>query len=201
MPDYFLNSFHPLGESPAGARICAELSIPSFVDYSIRREPDFEHDFPSITGLCRMGKLVNRARVGNSIAYVTTKSAGGYYLVALLRVVKTADDHREAAAFYEEKNLLLPRNLVVEGNPALSADRAGRPRHYLPYEDWVRAYEYRARKAPRVLICEHLCGPMLRTPPLLPENIFGRPFPGTRTPPAITSSEFNLLQQFADRVK
>ena len=63
---FFLNSYHPLCETEQGRMVVAQYRIPPFVDYSIRREPDLQNPFPSITGLCRCDMLVGQAEEGIS---------------------------------------------------------------------------------------------------------------------------------------
>ena len=57
MPNYYLNSYAPLVSTAAGRKAWELHELPPFIDGSIRREPDLEHEFPSISCLCRAGKL------------------------------------------------------------------------------------------------------------------------------------------------
>lgn len=113
-PAYFLNSYRPLGATRKGRKIAEEIRSPRFVDNSIRHEPDFQHQFPAITGLCRPHKLVDRVRIGDRIAYVTTKYLGRRHLVAILEVIHVARSHQDAAQWYRRyAGGKLPRNCVV----------------------------------------------------------------------------------------
>jgi hypothetical protein len=58
----FLNSYHPLCETRRGQEIIQESGLPPFIDAPIRREPDFECEYPSVSGLCRLDKLVDGPR-------------------------------------------------------------------------------------------------------------------------------------------
>jgi hypothetical protein len=197
---YFLNSFHPLCKNEAGWKICQYHKIPPFIDYSIRREPDFENPFPSITGLCRCDKLVGQAEENDFIAYVTVKSAGPRRLVAILQVLHKLKNHSEAADWYRRNRLPLPRNCVVRDNDALPLSLAVPPLNFTTFRRWCLAYVRRSRQYPSFLICRAICGPELYNPPLVPENIFDRPFPNTRSPKRLTEKEFAKLKQlFASR--
>src|SRR5580704_9062485 len=130
MSEFFLNSFHPLCETEKGREICQREKIPHFVDYSIRREPDFESRFPSVTGLCRCDKLIGQAKEDDFIAYVTVKSAGSRRAVAILQVLHKLKNHSEGADWYYRNRLQLPRNCVVRNNDALPFSLAVPPPNF-----------------------------------------------------------------------
>ncbi|HSY19052.1 MAG TPA: hypothetical protein VK815_11985 [Candidatus Acidoferrales bacterium] len=192
---FFLNSFHPLCKNEVGRNICKNNNIAPFVDYSIRREPDFEHNFPSVTGLCRCDKLIGQAEENDFIAYVTVKSAGPRRLVAILQVLHKLKNHSEGADWYHRNRLPLPRNCVVLDNDALPLSLAVPPSNFTTYKKWCLGYIWRARHYPTFLVCRAVCGPALRNPPFVPENIFERPFPNTRSPKRISKKEFTMLRQ------
>ncbi|HEY3931073.1 MAG TPA: hypothetical protein VGM58_01745 [Verrucomicrobiae bacterium] len=196
---YFLNSFHPLCKNENGQQICRQHNIHPFVDYSIRREPDFESLFPSITGLCRCNKLIGQVKENDFVAYVTVKSAGPRRLVAILQVLHKLKNHSEGADWYHRNRLSLPRNCVVRDNDALPLSLAIPPPNFTTYKDWSLGYVWRAKHYPSFLVCKAICGPELNTPPFVPENIFGRPFPNTRSPKQLTEKEFNKLRQLFPR--
>jgi hypothetical protein len=191
----FLNSFHPLCETEKGRQICQHHNIPPFVDYSIRREPDFESLFPSITGLCRCDKLIGQIAENDFVAYVTVKSAGPRRLVAILQVLHKLKNHAEGADWYRRKGLPLPRNCVVHGNDALDMSLATAPPRFTTYKNWSLIYILRSRRHPSFLVCRAVYRPELHNPPVVPENIFERPFPNTRSPKQLTEKEFNKLRR------
>jgi hypothetical protein len=192
---YFLNSYHPLCETEAGRRIAVEHGVPPFVDYSIRREPDFQNEYPSITGLCRCDKLVGQVQEGDFIAYVTVLKAGPRRLVAILKVLHKLRTHEVAADWYRRKQLPLPTNCVVPENSALPLSLAVLPSPSTKHEDWELGYEARAKSYPTFLICRAVEGPNLSDPPIVEHTIFGRPFPNTRSPKRLTEGEFTKLRQ------
>lgn len=192
---YFLNSYHPLGETKAGRIICDKYNLQPYIDFSIRREPDFESKRPSISGLCRCNKLIKPAQKGDRIAYVTVKKAGKRRLVALLEVLEKCADHEKAKEWYGNQGIPLPSNCVVAGNPCLPLKVAVPSRGFTSYENWCNVYLERARNCPAFLICRYICQPRLNDPPILPEDIFKRPFPNTRSPKKISKSEFEQLRR------
>lgn len=192
---FFLNSYHPLCETEQGRAVAAQHRIPPFVDYSIRREPDFQHPFPSITGLCRCDLLVGRAEEGDFIAYVTVKSAGPRRLVAILQVLHKMPTHAAAADWYRREGLDLPTNCVVPGNDALPISLAVPPNSFTTYAAWKAGYRWRSEHYPSFLICRAVGGPELVNPPLVPEGIFGALFPNTRSPKHLTKAEFAKLRR------
>lgn len=194
-PQYFLNSYHPLCEFESGCVIAQQTKTPPFADNSIRREPDFQHRFPSISGLCRCDKLVGQAQERDFIAYVTVKSAGPRRLVAILQVLHKMPNHHDAADWYRRKGLGLPSNCIVPGNPALPITHALPANPSTTQKEWDALYRWRAKQYPSFLICRAVNGPELIDPPLVPEDVFGRQFPNTRSPKQLSKSEFAKLQQ------
>jgi len=192
---FFLNSYHPLCEFRKGREISMQTKTPPFVDNSIRREPDFQHRFPSISGLCRCDKLVGQVQERDFIAYVTVKSAGPRRLVAILQVLHKMPNHSAAADWYRRKGLDLPSNCVVPGNPALPLTHAVPANPTTTHKEWDALYRWRSEQYPSFLICWPVGGPELIDPPLVPEDMFGRPFPNTRSPKQLTEAEFGKLRR------
>jgi hypothetical protein len=125
-PRVFVNTYQPIVVTRYGIDACDRYGIPPMVDGSIRREPDLEHDWPSISCLCRKDKFAARLRVGDRVVYLTTKGRYGeaeprphWRLAAVLRVVRLFDSHAEAATWYEGRGLVLPSNCMVPGNRAV----------------------------------------------------------------------------------
>ena len=205
---FFLNSYKPLAFSKAGRDAASRLNIPPFVDGSIRREPDLEHEFPAITCLCRTDKFAPRLRVGDVIAYMTVKreylprQAEQRRLTAVLRVVQTLPSHEAAAEWYRSNQLPLPNNCLVSGNPPKPFEESYRPDDRrgcglsCRNDDWERGYQLRAQHFPRFVVCEPLYRDLSWDAPVVDEQmlveVFGR-IPPTRVPPASTIEEFTQL--------
>src|SRR5690242_3801853 len=68
-----LNSFHPLCETGIGRRAIQTGNFPPFIDASWRREPDLEHDHPSITCLCRQEEFAPHLQPNDIVVYITVK--------------------------------------------------------------------------------------------------------------------------------
>lgn len=131
MASLYINSFHPLVKTPAGVYASEKYGIPPFVDGSIRREPDFEHNTPVITCLCRGKMFTPRLRPDDVVAYITVK--GKYLiperhqrLVCVLKVDQLFESHKQAAAWFHESGLPLPNNLMVAGNKSKSLSESHR---------------------------------------------------------------------------
>jgi hypothetical protein len=188
-----LNSYRPLCMSGVGRERAERHGIAPYVDGSIRREPDFECEYPSISGICRCNKLVGRLHKGDVVAYVTLKYGGERRLVSILEVVERFDNHGAAALWYREHTGGVPRNCMVTGNPPLPQDMAQPCQCKQGCKGWDGEYRERARKYPLFLACraQYL---ELWHPPLVPEDIFGRPFPRTQTPPYLSADELSRLR-------
>ncbi|MCC5787224.1 MAG: hypothetical protein JJU33_11050 [Phycisphaerales bacterium] len=122
-PGFYFVTFRPLVSTKAGREASERYSLPPFVDGSIRREPDFEHEMPAISCLCRGGNFAPRLLVGDHVAYATVKGRYDGHpahrrLVAMLRVEGLFDSHEAAAAWYNAEGIALPNNLMVPGNKA-----------------------------------------------------------------------------------
>ena len=77
-----------------------------------------------ISGLCRKDKFVPRLREGDLVAYLVSEG-GRYRLPALLHVIRTVDNHEEAAELYQGAAQGLPGNCMVKGNPPLELGMTG----------------------------------------------------------------------------
>lgn len=176
---------------------------PPFVDGSIRREPDFENEYPAITGLCRTNKLIPRLNKLDKVIYITNKvtynGSRHWGLVAILQVEEIAESHDEAANFYREKSLAIPQNLMVPETKRKPLDethqdnREFKHNGIIDLDAWDRAYKWRANKYPLVSICsvfQHF--KFLFSPPIINKDtmysIFGR-VPGTQMPPKLKPEE------------
>ena len=197
----FCVTYTPLVATEAGRNASEEHGLPPFIDGSIRREPDLEHVYPSISCLCRGGKFAPRLRERDIVVYLTRK--GRYEepvahrrLTAVLRVLQVFESHGEAAAWYRTRNLSLPSNCLVPGNPPNPVSRSHRHnRHsHLADEDeftrrWDHDYRARARRFARFVVCRPIkvilgCdAPIVHDEDL--EHVFGK-VPATQNPGALS---------------
>lgn len=112
-----LNSFHPLCETMIGLRAVEELRFPPFIDGSCRREPDFEHKFPSISALCRQGVFAPHLKEGDIVVYMTVGGIVppyklGHHIVAILQVEKVFPTHKDGEHGYLADGLSIPSNCM-----------------------------------------------------------------------------------------
>jgi hypothetical protein len=197
-PSLFLTSYEPLVLSPHGRRACEEHGLPPFIDGSIRREPDLEHRFPSISCLCRADKFAPRLQVGDVVIYQTKKGrfggiAGHRRMTAVLLVTRIFDDHAGAAAWYETQGLPPPRNCMAPGNPPLPVSQTHRGTRHRHLNDatclrrWEEEYRERAMAFPLFVATEALWKNLDWTAPEVHdadlEAVFGA-VPGTQNPGA-----------------
>lgn len=197
MPSFYLNSYAPLVTSKAGRDASTAFGIEPFVDGSIRREPDLEHDFPAITCLCRADKFAPRLEAGDIVAYMLRKDRYGQKhaqrrLTAVLRVIDVLPSHTAGAKWYQERNLSLPNNCWVRGNPAKPFEQSHR-RHKTSntlgptqtYREWDVGYRARAMKYGTFVVSESLYRDLSWSAPEVTEKqleaVFGA-VPGTRNP-------------------
>jgi len=169
----FLATYRPLCGTAHGRAAVARYSIAPYVDGSCRREPDLECLFPTITALCRGGRFAPRLREGDRVAYVTklgrygTAAESHWRLTALLCVHKRFDSHSDAAEWFRNKGIPLPRNCMArktapvplsqtDGIVKLQSGESVK----LPSEEvirrWDLAYAVRARRWGTVLACTPL---------------------------------------------
>ena len=219
MANYYINSYAPLVASPAGRIASQELGIPPFVDGSIRREPDLEHEFPSISCLCRAGKFAPRLRPGDGVVYMT--KAGRYgetdedrrnnkvhrRLVAVLQVLEDLPSHADAERWYRSQNLPLPSNCMVHGNPPKPLEESHRlfnasacAGEATTHAEWDRSYRARSMKYRKFVVCKLLWRELgFKARIVLKEDlvaIFGG-IPGTQNPGRLERDAVqSLLRRF-----
>lgn len=161
----YLTSFYPLSSTGFGKNAVRQLGLKPYVDGSCRREPDFEHEQPCITGLCRP-KFAEKLKENDLIIYVTNKKGiGSRKLIAILQVIKAVKNQEQALSFYREQKMVLPNNLMVRDNPPKPLKET----HYSPGKEikdrfnandsrnlniWDGVYNDRAAKNPEVAICK-----------------------------------------------
>ncbi len=211
---HYLNSFKPLCQTKQGRVAIEKFGFPPFIDTSCRREPDFQADIPSISALCRGKMFAPRLREGDSVIYMTVKGQYApvqfrhWRLVAILRVIKRFESHKDAALWYREKGLSVPSNCMVDGNACLSYEMtAGTQTSRFGdvantdelLKRWDLSYRLRAKRCGVFLACEAEFLSLYEPPILTDEDllqIFGR-IPPTLTPPAISESEYQAMREIA----
>jgi hypothetical protein len=206
----FIVTYTPLVDTQAGRKAAESHGLPPFIDGSIRREPDLEHEFPAISCLCRAGKFAPRLNVGDVVAYMTKNHRFGTgrkqrHLAAVLVVDRILDSHSHASEWYRERGLRLPSNCWVDENPAEPLDRCHRrfPRGSSGPDDrrhrqWDNGYRIRVETHPRFLVCRALFRDLSWEAPVVADqhllDAFGR-IPGTQNPGALPEDGFTRLMQ------
>jgi hypothetical protein len=196
-PGFFLVGYDPLVSSAAGRQASNNHRLPPFIDGSIRREPDLEHKYPSISCLCRADKVAPRLQLNDVVAYMTNKGSFGqgknrWRLTAVLRVHKIFDSHPAAARWYRSHKLDLPANCWVPGNPAQPLYKSHRRFQSSADGDdvrtlaeWDELYRPRSEVAPTFVVCKKLWSDLSWSAPIVSESIlckvFGKP-PRTQNP-------------------
>ena len=208
MPSFYLNSYAPLVASKAGREASKRYGIEPFVDGSIRREPDLEHDMPSISCLCRAGKFAPRLRAGDVVAYLTAKKSFGRRpanrrLTAVLRVDRIFGDHATAASWFRSQGKLLPSNCMVDNNPPRPIDQSHchvRGRQRSPHPEiqklWDREYLERASKHPAFVVCERIFLKLCWDAPIVSDACLREAIgylPGTQNPGALDLEAYHRL--------
>lgn len=198
MPTFYLNSYAPLVASRAGREASLKFNIPPFVDGSIRREPDLEHDYPAITCLCRAGKFAPRLRPNDIVAYMTRRGRYGQdhpqnRLTAVLRVLEAFPNHAAGSKWYVERNLTLPNNCWIRSNPAKPLSQShrittvGGCSDSKIHREWDTAYRARSMVYGAFVVCERLWHDLSWNAPEVTERqmlaVFGHR-PGTQNPGA-----------------
>jgi hypothetical protein len=207
-PRFFLVSYDPLVSSAAGREASKKYKLPPFIDGSIRREPDLQHMFPSISCLCRAGKFAPRLQLDDVVAYVTNKGSFGQgesqrRLTAILRVYKIFESHHAAAKWYRSRKLKLPTNCCVPGNDARPLDESHR-RFVLngcagdakSFAEWDETYRWRSEAESTFVVCKMLWRDLSWSAPKVSQAHLRKAFgyvPGTQNPGARTMSELKPL--------
>ena len=184
--------------NPRGKSAIQKYGFPPYVDDSIRREPDFESQFPSITAICRAGKFAPRLKESDTVVYITVKGKYPGYrdrhwrLTAILKVIKRFKSHQHAAKWYRKQGVEVPSNCIVKGNSALSLDQTSNRDNRGSVKRWDAVYRMRTIKTPEFLACKAVFL-KLNNPPVVTEEMmcyaFGR-VRRTQNPPAITEEEY-----------
>jgi hypothetical protein len=208
-PRYFLNTYAPLVATSAG-RIASEAHcIPPFVDGSIRREPDLEISYPSISCLCRAGKFAPRLCSGDIVGYMTCKGRYGespdrnHRLTAILEVTVVLPSHENAAAWYRTHDLPLPSNCMVPGNPPKPLEQSHQKhRERRQFDDdrlfrrWDAEYRRRASLYGMFLVCRPLFRDLSWDAPIVKDELLLSAFghvPSTQNPGVLDGEAFRWL--------
>jgi hypothetical protein len=206
-PRFFLNSYRPLIATPVGRIASERHEIPPFVDGSIRREPDLQHQWPTISCLCRAGLFAPRLCVNDFVTYITVKGAerGQRRLTAVLKVMHVFDSHDDAARWFRERNIPLPSNCMVKGNPALPLGKSlGKSRTCREgcgqalHREWDAGYRQRADDNGRFVVCQPLFIDLSWEAPIVDDAHLHAAFdriPVTRNPPSLPWSGLHRLVQ------
>ncbi|HEX8504780.1 MAG TPA: hypothetical protein VF630_05390 [Hymenobacter sp.] len=123
----FLVSYRPLGATGMGRESVMRHDGANrrwYVDHSCRREPDFVHPNPLISGLCRKEKFAPKLREGDVVAYVVNEGRK-YRITAVLLVVRTVANHETAEQLYQSVGQQLPGNCMVKNNEPLALTFTG----------------------------------------------------------------------------
>ncbi len=204
-PQRYLVTYSPLAINKVGREAAETYNVPPFVDGSIRREPDLEHPRPGISGLCRGTRFAPRLRIGDIVGYLARPNKYGRNekhrrLTALLRVDEVFDTHGLAADWYRCREMDLPNNCMVNGNPHTPLTRS----HGIHVDSrrlsggrltrkWDSQYRLRSRRVGTYVICTPLFVDVSWDAPIVLEETllkaFGR-VPGTQNPGRLDRGEF-----------
>jgi len=205
---FYLSTFHPLCINAGGRRAAATFAHPPFVDGSIRREPDFESTYPSISCVCHGANFAPRLRKEDRVVFLTVKSTypghprPHWRLVAALEVIERFDSHTAGAAWYRSRGLPSPGNCMVRENPPLGVDHSSLPNR--DPREWDVGYWARTRRNGTFLVTKKDRILELYDPAVITEGdlvtVFGK-LQATRNPPAIKDSEYAALVAIAEQWK
>lgn len=197
MPSFFLNTYGPLALTKLGRQAAFKYSLPPFVDGSIRREPDLEHEYPAITCLCRTNKFAPRLEAGDVVAYMLKKANYGMgykhqRMTAVLRVIEVMPTHAVGAQWYRKRRMRLPNNCIVPRNKAnplsKSHQKAPKREHGCAKprcSQWDDEYKKRAKRWGTFVVCERLFVNLDWDAPEVSEKMLKAAFgkvPGTLNP-------------------
>lgn len=216
MPKIYLSSFKPLGQKKKGRQVAGKFQLPYYIDGSCRREPDFEHDTPTITALCHGSVFAPRLKEGDKVVFITCQytyppfKRSHWRFVAVLKVEKRFESHEAAAEWFADNKKPLPSNCMVPGNDPLPFEKTHleiipdlKERGYTletPHERiikvWDLAYKERAKKNPVFLVCSADYLELFEPKPIYKEDlqaIFDGKVPGAQNPKGITSQQLDQL--------
>ncbi|MBK5446841.1 hypothetical protein JFU13_28460 [Peribacillus sp. TH24] len=165
--------YQPLCKNKRGREAIDKYGYKPFIDHSVRREPNFESEYPGITSICRGRNFAPRLKVNDTIAYITGPGRYGgmkethYRLVAILQVIYKFPNHQSAANWYMQQGLALPLNCMIEGNHPLRYDHTiHTPQSAIGAEE---AYIQRVANNSDYIVCKPL-KIELENPPIIPKD-------------------------------
>ncbi len=196
---FFLNTYWPLCSTwdPKSPH-----PYPPFCDGSIRREPDLQSAYPTISALCRASRFAPRLGVGDKIIYMTCKgryledAEEGWRIVAALEVLERLPSHSDAAQWFEGRELPLPGNCMVSRNVRVPVQHTHlRSRGCSRVQKDDREYWRRSQDYPMFLVCRAMRMDLVQPPQILrPQlvSVFGK-IPGTESGRRINEEQFEAL--------
>ena len=195
----YLNSFYPLCNNKFGLKAIKKYGFSQYIDGSCRREPDFENEFPCITGLCRPS-FSDKLNKNDLIVYVTNKKGiGSRKIIAVLEVIKIFENHSEAANWYVHKNKTIPNNLIVNETKPLDLDKTHRLHGINEKSEnkiiskWDKLYQDRSKKNSKVVQCKILYIE-LNLPKMLDQSKFTRKLV-EQNPPILNDREWETIKE------
>jgi hypothetical protein len=200
MQKKYLNSFNPLSINKIGLEAIEKNGFSRFIDGSCRREPDFENELPCITGLCRPG-FVEKLNAGDIVVYVTNKKGIGIRkVIAVLEVIRSFENHRQAADWYLIENKTIPNNIMVEETKPFDLDKTHGLHGIKDKSDeiqllkhWNLIYKFRSRKKQKVAQCK-IIYKNLDFPIILDEHKFERKLTA-QNPPILTNEDWKAVKE------
>ncbi|WP_145414856.1 hypothetical protein [Paenibacillus xylanexedens] len=197
-----LVTYYPMILKARGRKAIKKYQLKPYIDHSIRREPNFDHDYPGISALCRKSKLAPKLKIGDIVVYITVKgkherdTERHHRLVAVLKVIEVCRDHETAAWWYQSRGYSpLPTNCII--SKSLQWDQTTLTEEQA--EEAEADYIKTANHWPNYIICEkvHM---NLETPRAIYENdwlsIIGRPTPNTLNKVNLTPEQYKQLCSF-----
>lgn len=223
MSAIYLSTYKPLGQKKKGRQAADQYQLPYYVDGSCRREPDFEHPYPTISALCHGGLFAPKLVKGDKIVFITGQypyppyKENHWRLTAILTVDQRFDSHDAAAEWFADNRLPLPSNCMVSGNPPLPFEKTHGEIIPILKENgittetppdkiirlWDRGYKYRSQKHPAFLVCSadylelHNPLPVYKSDLLA---IFDGKVPGTQNPKRITPEQLAQLRTLITKI-
>jgi hypothetical protein len=200
----YMSSFYPLCSTKKG-RAAVSKGFPEYIDGSCRREPDFQNEFPAITGLCRPG-FATKLKKDDIVIYTTNKKGvGSRKIVAVLEVMDDkCKNHQDASNWYKGKGHSIPNNIMVEETKPFDLNETHQKGSWNSWikekkgiKEWDEGYKKRAKDCAEVAICRSLYKNLI-DPPELTESKMDEIFngkPGTQNPAIVSLQEWKQLKK------
>jgi len=198
-PRTYLNSFYPLCCNKLGLIAIKDYGFAKYIDGSCRREPDFENEFPCITGLCRPG-FAEKLNFKDTIVYVTNeKGIGSRKIIAVLEVVGIFENHKQAADWYIKENRCIPNNIISNETIPFDLDKTHRIHGFNNINEneiiskWDIIYKLRSKNKSRVAQCK-IIYKELNFPTVLDKSKFERKLIA-QNPPILKNNEWEIIKE------